>query len=249
MSMACGTCSEKFKSNNKKVSCFGCKTPHHQKCSSLPKETFDLVCNGDVIWLCSTCKGPFKNLMEKVCGLQKDLDDIKENVLEHEKRLKNLEAGKQTCNAIGDTVKELELREHKSRNIIVKGLEEADNEDSEMCRIESLLSDLGTELKRDNIERTFRIKKKSENDNDDYKNYNRPVIVRFKTVDDKDAVLKNSRNAMNFPKYKNVYINRDLTQMESEELFNLRQKAKKDPSLVVVSSKWGRPRIMRKPTN
>lgn len=132
-----------------------------------------------------------EGVLSEVKQLKEENETLKQHVDRQEERMERLE------------------RELRVKNIIVKGVEDSENEDEQEVKqkVERLMSEIGTEVDKDvDIDIVRRIGKFE-------KDRRRPILVKFTREGTKLAILKNAKNL----KGTNVWIDEDYSKRTQNE--------------------------------
>ena len=118
-------------------------------------------------------------------------------------------------------VKKNEQRKGKEQNICIRGLAESDDDNA---LVKGICDELGdspwlVETRRIDI-------KRKDMDDAVFHSRARHLIVKLETVKNKLEILRSASELRSSEKFRNVYINRDLTALEVKELFEMRKECK-----------------------
>ena len=117
--------------------------------------------------------------------------------------------------------KENEKRKAKDQIICIRGLAESDDDNAS---VKELWDELGVSPR---LVETRRIDVKRKDEDDAvFHSGPRHLIVKLKTVKNKLEILRSASKLRSSVKFRNVYINRDLTAVEAKELFEMRKECK-----------------------
>ena len=206
MSRRCGLCEETFKKNEFSFECCACKKKFHGKCTDLSDDEAKLLHSKTILkWYCRLCDPDIADILANFQKFKKVSNEIAKMNADNEKRLKEIEKRIDACEATKNTSnvekivqeevcrknqedkEEEKLIESKKANIVYFNVPESNDEDIS----ERMKFDFGTlnkvhdndVIKHSQISNIYRVGKKQDN-------IDRPLIVRFKSVVNKENVLK-----------------------------------------------------------
>ena len=150
-----------------------------------------------------------KQLKAKICDeLHLEIKELRETIKLKDKRIEDLETQVKDLHATTDR-----LEQYSRRNSLrVFGLAENVHEDPAKVALTLIKDELGVEVGV--IDRAHRVGKK-----DNYRASTRPLLIKFATYKDRDAVYRAKKRL----KGKNIFINEDLTSKRANLLFKARR--------------------------
>lgn len=202
-----------------------------KKCNVKAKEVLEIVQKGvqetaelrkEVIDLTEKVNKALE-LTEKVKDIKegKDLefiDMVKTLVrqVKQEDRENNVNEENTTTNETIRQIARTEVHENNDKkgrecNVVIAGIDEEKDETEE---VEEMLTYLNVTVEVDGIRRMGRDKKPG---------MNRQVWVRLGSKKERNTVIENAKKLKDEEKWRNVYINRDMTESERTEAYNLRK--------------------------
>ena len=202
----CGSCDEIVKRTESSLVCSACKKKTHQSCTDLSEaEAKILQSRTKLKWYCHMCDPDITEILANFHKFKKVSNEIAKMKTENEKRLKEFESRISACEAskvprnVEQVVQnevnrksqldreEEKLIEMKKTNIVYFNVPESNDESlSDRVKFDyEKLKEIHEEdmIKHTDIQNIFRVGKKQEN-------LDRPLIVRFKSVEIKNEVLK-----------------------------------------------------------
>ena len=245
----CNKCAKAFKGEECKVGCGFCGKWYHITCGKVPKALFNTLENNPQIhWYCENCnekanevlpivqkyEDTRKELVQKYEDTRKELTKVQETVTkmkngedpEFKEIIKHLVEGairekmndaenNPSTEAIREIAKK-EVHENNDKkgrecNFVVAGIDE-EKEDADK-EIEDMLAFLDVTVEVSGIRRMGKDKQDGKT---------RPVWVRVDSKKERNAVLEKAKKLRDDDRWKNVYINRDMTEAERKEAYNLR---------------------------
>lgn len=146
-----------------------------------------------------------------------DIRDIAKEVFE-ENRADIVEPERQNTESIRNIARG-EVRENNDKkgresNIVISNVEESKEAEEEVTEI---LAHLGATVEVSGIRRMGRDKKP---------NYNRLIWVRLGSKKERNEVLDAAKKLKEEDRWKNIYINKDMTEAEREQAYKTRQELK-----------------------
>jgi hypothetical protein len=239
MSDKCNTCKKKVVKEGLK--CDYCDTWSHRECERITPEEYTLLKNPRFPWYCTTCHQKAVDVVKFIGGIKEEHEAMKKRLDEVEKKLTKVDDMEATvqelsCNfadKVKESLTEITQQEARRNNLVVSNLpertkaNEEDESDEESEDTTGLVTELITEgLGLDSI-KIGSAKRVPEKRRDDGKP--RIIIVAMDDKEDKHEVLKASKKLRESTKqeWKKVYINPDLTKLQREKDFQLRQELKR----------------------
>lgn len=179
----------------------------------------------------------FNNLLSENKILKDELNNLRD-------RISLLESTKSSINidmSSSEVIREAQLRISKSKNVVIFNMEESPNETNDISK--ALASDLISHLNLDlNIILAKRLGKAQSN--------KRPLLVQFGNESEAFTLIKNKLKLQNTIKWKNIWINADLTLLQRSQMKSLReellQRRLKGESNIVIGYIKGIPSIQPK---
>ena len=218
----CGCCDLGFKKSEAFICCDACKIPHHQHCSKLSDNEFDLASDkkSSLKWYCILCDNHVSDILTNFDKFKKINAEIKSVKDEINDKLLDLEVRMRKCEdieknpVISSTIErvlnqkmpdtpdeEKALIEKKKGNLIYFNIPESSNDEIEdrikydyQCLREIYGSNI---VKTDHISNLFRVGKKTER--------SRPLIVKFN-----DQTIKENYVKLSFGKKLTLKQNREI---------------------------------------
>ena len=251
MDWPCGVCTKSVAVGEMAMYCDSCDIWSHITCIGMTEEAYEILTSGDkgikgVSWYCPPCKEKVKEAIEKFNTLEKRTVSLQEQMVEVKQTLVNIDNSvkKIVHNEITESVNERNEIEKRKLNLIVYGLPEpmdtnsewdnAEKIEEDQNAIESLIKDdLGVGLSpRCGIIECRRLGRKDKAAAGKV----RPLRLTFTDIHIKRDVLGNGKNLRKSdnPIAKKVYISPDLTPAQRkiendlrDEMWRLRESGKK----------------------
>ena len=130
--------------------------------------------------------------------------------------------------------KENEERKAKEQNVCIRGLAESDDDNA---LVKEICDDLGVSPRL--VETRWIDIKRKDKDDAVFHSGPRHLIVKLETVKNKLEILRSASKLRSSEKFRNVYINRDLTALEAKELFEMRKECKaRNEKISSDDDKW-----------
>lgn len=242
----CGQCEMEVKENEDNIDCDKCAKCYHALCTSLNKRQFEhLLKNESEEYVCNACKecdGTVKeelveikkqlkqlkkldqlsSLQETMTFMSKQFDEIIRGVAENKKKIEAVQKEnrvlKNEVNNLKDSVKLLN-DERVKNNCLISGIEVKEGSTAVDTLLE-IAKDVGVDLKEDDVEEAFFIKKN--NTSNKTKNLKQSIIVKFDSKKSKQKLMSAKQKLKEKEETKSVYVNDCL----SKETFNLFRHAK-----------------------
>ena len=229
----CGSCEEVVKKNEHVACCSACKKSFHGNCTNLTEAEFQIACGKSKLkWFCDMCDSDVTDMLNNFdkfrkvsVYIEKQRAEIDRKMDIMEKRIAGIEVSSSN-KAVGDKIeqqvqksadddrKETELIRSKEQNLVFFNVPESDEDNvGERMKFDfNLLSEAyKQELKHDQISSLFRVGKKGEKV--------RPLIVKFKSVEIKNNMLKKTSkmNIKHDNEVRPIYVAIDRTEKQREE--------------------------------
>ena len=252
----CTKCAVKFTRGDRKVGCRYCGGWFHLECGNVTEKMFELMEeNPQIHWYCVECNGKATDVLAVVKNCVKENEDLKkmteleaalksmkegadEEFEENNKKLTHEEAIKNVVkkevdknlnfrpveqNPSTEAVREIakkEVRENNDKkgregNIVIANIDEEKDETKE---VEDLLKYLDVTVEVNGIRRLGKEKQEGKN---------RQVWVKLSGKTERNEVLENANKMRNDDRWRDVYINRDMTEEERKDAYNLRVELRK----------------------
>ena len=129
--------------------------------------------------------------------------------------------------------KENEKRKAKEQNICIGGLAESDDDNA---LVKEICDELGVSPR---LVETRRLDVKRKDKDDAVFHRGPRHIVKSETVKKKLEILRSASKLRSLEKFRNVYINRDLTALEAKKLFEMRKECKaRNDKISSDDDKW-----------
>ena len=130
--------------------------------------------------------------------------------------------------------KENEKRKTKEQNICIRGLAESDDDNPLVKEICDELGDSPRLVETKKID-----DKRKDKDDAVFHSGPRHLIVKLETVKNKLEILRSASKRRSSGKFRNVYINQDLTALEAKELFEMRKECEaRNEKISSDDDKW-----------
>ena len=244
----CNKCNKNFLPRSRKVGCGFCGKWYHIDCGNVTEQLFNIMSeNPQIHWYCTNCNEKATEILAVVQNCVKETEDVKKDVKNLQGQVKGIKEGtdetfmemirkmvkeeidKERENAVptvhqsSEAVREIarkEVRENNDKkgrenNIVISGIDEEADEEKE---VEDLLTFLGVAVEVNAIRRMGKEKKADRIRN---------VWVQLASKKERNSVLDKAKNLRNEDKWNAVYINRDMTEEERKEAYNLRVELRK----------------------
>ena len=164
-------------------------------------------------------KDAINKLSESIQKLSKSVEDQVEETRQMADRLDELERKETThqqyIRFLEVRIKRLEDDKRKG-NLIIDGIQEADNENLSNT-VSELLRDLSVNFGVEQIDNVFRTGLKRDNNKRP-----RPILVKLRSAHLKGEIFKRVKNLRNNMKWRNVYLNDDLSPEEQHKRREMR---------------------------
>ena len=243
----CNKCSKAFKQGVRKVGCEYCgKWFHAETCANISEDLYRMMEKEEQIhWFCKECNKKAPDVLLIVNKCVQENAELKKEMLEMRKVLKNIKEGKdeelieimkkiarevyqaekeneekavETTQPNKETIREIarnEVHENNDKkgresNIVVSGIDEDKDAEEEISEILSYL-DVTVEVR--GIRRLGKERREGKN---------RAVWVNLANKKERNSVLEKAKGLKDEIQWKEVYINRDMTENERKEAFDLR---------------------------
>ena len=241
----CNSCNIKFRANAKKIGCGFCgKWFHAEECAKMKKGLWDLISTEEQIhWYCNECNGIAPDVMQIIQKCVKDNMHLNNEVEQVIKVVKEIKEGKDEAfnETIRNIVKEvyqesganspetqrtnpevvrniareevIENNDKKGReqNIVITNINEDKDANQE---VEDLLTHLDVTVEVQAIRRMGKERKP---------NKTRSVWVKLSSKKERNTVLENAKKLAGVNRWKEVYVNKDMTETEQKEAYELRK--------------------------
>ena len=245
----CKICSNEFQGKTKDgIQCDRCTAWFHHGCTNLTQAEQKILSkpanHKSFKWFCDTCEGEWSkvdpvlgNLVARQAAQLEALTSLVHKVMEQ-----NTEVIKQNLKIMDTMTKEKKSddvikthveevlndqleREQKKNNIVLFGLEEGTEQDEEknkkqdVVKTKEILTHVNPDVKLDKLDSAtiMRIGGKKANKT-------RPVKIIMESQDDKNNILRNSRNLKNSDKFSKIGLTFDKTRKQQEEYRKLKEK-------------------------
>ena len=251
----CLKCNNHVKKNDQALQCALCDLWVHLKCTVpvMSLETFNVLVsqaahNGGTFWCCISCRNFKAKIDKRLSVLEKWSDkvdgDVQENtgkIADLEKQVKEIKTNAlKTTPADAQAIKddtsqavfnELEEREKRKCNIVVHGLREADvgvkdgkeRKSYDLTLLQNLVDTVELEIQ---VAESLRYSKRlGEQTNDVTKP--RPLLMSFKSVNDKISLLDKAVKLKDEDDWKFVSLVQDLTKTQRQQEQSLRDQRDK----------------------
>ena len=242
----CNSCSKTFKAGNRKIGCEFCGKWYHIDCEGVSTALWKTLSETEQAhWFCKKCneKAPdvlaiVKKSVQETEELRKELGTLKETV-------KNIKEGndEEFVEVIKDIVRQVkrdeqndegnpepmppneevirqyarkEVHENNDKkgrecNLVIPGIDEEKDAEEEVTE---MLLYLQVTVEVDGIRRMGREKIDGKT---------RPVWVKLGSKKERNTVLEKAKKLKAEERWKNIYINRDMTEDERKQAYNLRR--------------------------
>ena len=236
----CGKCEKKCTENSKSLTCDLCGFWHHTKCEGVSDNTYETIQTGaqGIRWYCRKCDSFAGGLLANIkqitrrqdilelkvdnieTSVQKKLEEQDrkiEKVLHDSKQIEETVKTRETA-PIQNSVKEIDDRMSRKRNIVFYGVAESQSTESEIRKREDtekaihiIENGLHSEGEIENCRRLGG--KKAET--------SRPLLVRLKSQDQAEKCLRSWRTMKENEDFKTIAMKRDMTFLERQEMKKL----------------------------
>jgi len=245
----CGDCNRKVTDTDCGIQCDDCRFWYHIKCCKISRSVYELMGKHDELqWRCAKCKEEYTAMVAKLRKLTEEnkllherlsaLDvkfeslktDLKNEIIQNVSDKINVEVQKSVSRAFGE-IRDSEEKQRREPNLILYNVEESqkrhgkEREDDDRTLTIKILEHCVGGGNLFTIEKLIRLGRMERNNN--LVNKPRPLLVKFKNVNEKWNVLKNARQLKTAPEeFKRAIIAPDLTKEEREKDKNLRLELK-----------------------
>ena len=250
----CNKCNIKFKSGAEKVGCGFCSKWQHATCAGISAEMFNQLCTENQLhWYCKECNAIAPGVIAVVQKCTKDnakllqeVQDLKTELKEVKEEIQDMKDGNEetfveTVKKLAKAVYEEEQVESKpiqQTNEVIRSIarrevhenndkkgretnlvlfnvdEEKEDEEKEVTEI---LAYLEVDVEVRGIRRMGREKKAGKT---------RPIWVKLASKQERNSVLDKAKNLRTSNLYKEIFINKDMTQQERDAAHKLREELK-----------------------
>ena len=247
----CGTCNNPVEDDPKddcdrSIECYSCRNWFHQRCTTLTKQAFKFLEEGDnsIQWICPKCQSKsadetkklhhIEGRIEYLVSLMSNLEEtimtkvdlkIKQQI-ENSFSEKNKEIEEKVVKQIEMKMEEKEEKEKRSNNIVIWNLPESTEEDTKLKKKEDLsnaaklLSQI-VDIEEGDLTESLRIGRKTEN---------KPRLLKLTVAsqEQKKQIIANARkiNKPNTVPKDRIYINPDMTPAERDQEKKMRDNLK-----------------------
>lgn len=250
----CGKCRKNVTSNQKGLNCEYCSVWFHIECEEIGEEQYEFIRKqGEQLhWFCRGCNPKALDVMKLVQGLKDKHDELQCKIEQLENKVETIEEVRgKFRERVNDVVREeiYEAKERESRitNVIIKNLEEIeddviieddkDSDDeteevetetgngddmvpkSDLDQVNHLLKDV-LELNDVVVEEVKRVPERK------IDGKKRMIIATMKDKAMRDRVLKSAKKLRQIRDWDHVYLAPDLTKRDREQDYQLRQELK-----------------------
>lgn len=240
----CNKCTKNFKAGACKVGCGFCGEWYHIGCGNISEQLFNVMSkNPQIHWYCEDCNAKAPDVLAVVQKCVKGNEDLKKEMESIQKVVNDMKAGKDEDfedvikrivkkeiekeranvitterNSTPEAIREIakkEVQENNDKkgresNLVVAGIDEEKDATKE---IEDLLSYLNVTVEVDGIRRMGKERKEGKH---------RQVWVKLASKNERNSVLEKANKLRNENRWKNIYINKDMTEAERKEAYDLR---------------------------
>lgn len=249
----CTKCSKKFKTDTRKVGCGFCGKWFHIECEKVSEQLFDVLTeNPQIHWYCAKCNDKAPEVMAVIQKCTKENADVRKEMADLKDEIKKIKEGRDedfvevvrrivkkeideereqvmpaaaveipgtTPEEIREIAKKeiIETNDKKVResNIVLSGITEEADVNTE---IQDLLTYLDASVEVNLIKRLGKDKKEGKK---------RLVLVKLGNKKERNDIFEKAKKLKDEERWKNVYINKDMTKEEMKQAYDLRVELRK----------------------
>lgn len=224
----CGTCRKIVAKKAEALQCEYCSTWFHIGCQSIPSDVYRVMkqASGELFhWFCNGCNNKAIDVLKLVQTIKEKNDELDGRMSSVEAKVHALDSqfeervSSSVKKVVREEVFEARMREERRLNIVVKNLPEERPDDEAWLELVQAMGVPGI----GEVNGCSRIGKAGAEGKP------RPLKVECASSSQKQKLLRNSNKLARAAegKFKNVFLNRDLTRTEQNEQRQLREELKK----------------------